>query len=131
MPEPNSAEEIAHIEREIEILRDRLARFIYWGGVLRTVVPICGYVAAGLLCFGSLTWLNSRPVLSGVGLIAALTTAVLVWLSYRGWTLRDWVDMASPQRVWGWNGRHASEAAAIEEMISDRVARLAVLRGEA
>lgn len=127
MAEPKTADEIAHIEHELAILRDRLARFVYWGGVLKIVVPTGGYVAAAVLCAGSLSSLNGNSALAIFGLIMALATAILVRLSFRGWTMRNWVDMASQQN--GWNGRYASEAEAIEDMIAERVERLAVLRG--
>jgi hypothetical protein len=90
MAQPKTAEEIVHIEHELEILRDRLVRFIYWGGVLKVVVPAGGYIVAAVLVAASLAASNSNPAMSGVGLIAALIVAIVVWLSCRNRTLRYW-----------------------------------------
>lgn len=140
MAEPKTADEIAHIEHELAILRERLARFIYWGGVLRIVVPAGGIVIVLLLIAIVIKGFTHDPLITGFVLCIICIVLALFWFVARGTGehLREigrlrvgkgWTDLASPRPDWSWGNRYVSEAHAIEEMIVEREARLAALRG--
>ena len=121
------AEEIARIERELEILRSRYALMEYWGGVLRVffklLLPFLAIVAI-VIAYFVMTLVDIVFGLFTLGFFAII--GFLGWrvLSWNSYSIR-WIDLASPQmapmgffgpgRFFSSNPR--SEAQVIEELI--------------
>jgi sensor histidine kinase YesM len=135
MPFEPRAEDIARIERELEILRSRYALMEYWSGVLRVffklLLPILAIVAIVI----------AYIVITLVDVVFGLfTISLFVIIGVLGWLVQSrnssshsmrWIDLASPlPRFNRWlypNSR--SEAEQIEEQIATREKRLAQLNG--
>lgn len=140
MNDPGIIEEVARIEHELGILRERHARFVYWSGVVRVWViffgiflAVVGLASSAYVCMQAFTYDFT------IGVFAAGMSAVvlaLAWLSWRAIKVSPtgWIDLVSQQRGPSWGGglsggRYVSEAEAIEDMITNREARLTVLQG--
>jgi hypothetical protein len=110
-----AADEIAKIEHELAILRERYAIFQRGANWVRHFLIVAGIVAAGLIL-----WRLILGDFFGAILIAILCGIMLVSsIGYRKWRLIDIVsEMRFPQHG-------GSEAREIEEMIADREKRLA------
>lgn len=117
--------EITQIERELEILRSRYALMERWAKVTMYVVRAGMVIVLLIGMYGILTGEYLGAAAAGLVLIVLLLCVVT------GWGRLRWIDLISwpaPRCIWQpWE----SEAAAIERMIAEREARLAVLKSQA
>jgi hypothetical protein len=126
-----SADEIARIENELDILRNRYALFRRGAEWVRWTLIAAGAVLAGLVLW--------RLILGDIfGAILVITFGVMFALSGWHYRRRRLIDLVSQSWIWIPTGggtlplaRGGSEAREIEAMIAQREKRLAELRGSA
>lgn len=119
-----ASDEIAKIERELDILRTRYATFGRWARIMQWFfLSLAVAIAASIVSYGI-----ARDSLVAVGI--AIAIVVIAGGAYLAYLISDtgirWIDLAAP----GIDYAKRSEAAAIEVMIADREARLAKIRDE-
>ena len=128
-----NAAEIAKIEHELDILRSRYAIFAYWATVVKWVFMAAAVIVVALIL---ILGVFRDPLLAGFMAFVIAAIVGTIYLGMRG-KLR-WIDVVSPApwpRGFGWGGASIfergprSEAVVVEDMIADREARLAELRG--
>jgi hypothetical protein len=126
--------EIERITYELELLRERYAAYVRWGGVLRIFfmiwVPLFGIVVAALF----IRLFIFDAFMGGFFGALALVIAFMCWLARdrRSATASErrlrWIDRASlPPSAFRW-GFGRPEAQMVEEEIAVRERRLAELR---
>jgi hypothetical protein len=123
----DNAAEIAKIEHELEILRSRYAIFAYWARVVKWFCIAAAVIIPALLALAA----TPHPVMALFMTFFIVFVVLVFWLASPGTGRFRWIDLVSPGPRVAWGGfakMPASEAMAIESMITQREARLADLR---
>jgi hypothetical protein len=123
-----AADEIAKIERELDILRWRYAIFQRWAKITKWLfIGVAVTISLALAGYGVLY----------DALVAVIVSVIVVVIGGGFYLTRNdteprWIDVVSPLPGWPWgrlfNIGPKSEATAIETMIAEREARLAAIR---
>jgi hypothetical protein len=138
-------QEIARIEQELAILRERYASMEYWTSMLKKLfsvgLPVLGLVlvALAIVAGSRLLELLVDDVFYGVFILGFVSAVgVFLWLSFSGERSRPfrWIDLASAYLRPGLSGpgfdmdaTQRSDAEIIEEQIASRERRLGQLKG--
>lgn len=140
-------QEIARIERELEILRARHASYDYWGDVLKKFFAV-GLPVLGVAVLAAAIILGIRfyRALDGDYFYGAFIAGFLLLILFLGWIVSSqpqlrqrpfrWIDVASSTVRPDFSGAggdlidgQRSDAEILEEQIAGRQKRLSQLKG--
>jgi hypothetical protein len=125
-------DEIAQVERELEILRSRQASMTRWSRVTKIYLAVTLAIIAALSA--ALVYTSSSDIVMVAfifGMVAII--AGLIWINYRLWSVppdQRRPSLFAPSAPSQFFLNYKSEAETIQDMIVLRKQRLAELKGE-